>query len=1288
MCPAIGLPRMLHGDGSGRVPFSLVAVLLLLSVGLSAALVAKVERDDATQRAHEARLFALSRVAELVHEEVEAQAQQIAVRAIAAGTDGVLNESRIEGAFDVGFAEYVQSHFPRVARGVRIEVSAYEASVYLMDRQVDDAVISNATRTTPIGGEAMSFVDANAPDDWAPIDAVAYHAVLGSVNYTLSMGSVTVDRQVPLNAVAPAPVPLMAAKLEQATHAGLGDFAGVGQTVKAILANVVQFRVLSGWASPAKPGTTTRDVLTTEDVELAVNLAFLLEQVRIFRTFDREAAQSADDARGALPPIPEGQPLRAAERSLQHLLDTYAADGTLDVADLYAVYTGLDASGISMAAVLAQAIAGIADQLLLKQLDYLGLMPLADFFVQANAWASDVVDGFLRWLFDKPSRQVEYVWEYLKVALEDTGVGTQFLGPTSSAIPDRTYAIGGVNLTVAAHSTVVPFPTKELRSRDYDEFWETYFPRFNASVTLVGRSIREMVNEFATQVGHSAILAGLLPESASGPIDPKDDTSFLEALGSRVLRAVDDALRWILTDPTAIETLMSNLWESVRATLRDLIEHVIASYDYLAGRDEVIPPAHSAIVNEVYARASQDPDFSQLDPAGRDALRSAIDSDASSSGWATDAYAGRKTQDSSRWRQGVDTANGESVRLQLLQAVVGDAGLMALARTMIEGLFREAEAAHDVAGLRVVTRTRLDPFVLSGGSDADGARAERFRVRQDPPYLRGSGGIPPEGPRPGDLMIEVQDPAALPADYGTPNVHFTKPTELTRRPYTTTWSVRVLGAVRLRVETEAGVVPGTGGLRPIVLDDVWRLNFTLSIPAYSGWGLAGVAYRNSNSFADDLFDFIVRFLDAAWDFLEPLLRPFLDAIRQVARAFLQLVEPLLRFGRQVIEFLARVTSGLLDFVRSLVTGLVDVLMTVLDFFLSLNDSPQSFVIDGHGIRVAFFVNGPEGRRLTLGVQMGGLGVGVQIVDLVKAGLAVAGGPRWDLVVDWGAAVDPFRMSARLDPAMAFETHMAQAHASWAGSWAMDAVGPSEERRFFAGQAWAVSDVPTPIGTADVELGVRVLFPAVPEAVVSVLEQSYAQTVEQLGGTPRSLEGMGHFLRAFAENLVDAALQTFDNEVALQVYLRLQLKEAMSAGAGFVLSFAIEGRAIREFLSWLGRNALAFLRSGLNPLAPADYEGLPPGVPEHMWIGATGFLVLETPRALTSFAQGLGLHVRLAATVSANVAAIGALTGRVWGAWSVEFGALLEVGLDGVPVGFFSTGWLLEIWLMRGSVHAA
>ena len=1270
---------MLRGDEAGRVPFALVAVLLLMSAGMSALYAAKLAGDEADRRATEAQLDALARVADLVHEEVEAQAQQVALRAIQEGTDGVVNGSRIGAAFRSGFADYIASTFPRAVRTVAVRVPDFRGEIHLVERETEDLVPSNATRTERIGGTDVLAVNASAPDSWSEVDRLAYYGVSGFVSYTVTMEDVILVRSLSLRTVAPAPIPWMAGKLEQAEHMGLGDVGGIGHTVKAILATLVQFRVLSGWASPAKPGTSTADVLTVRDVELAVNLALLLEEARLFRTYDPEAAAAIDAERGALPAIPDGFP-PAEDRSLARLLATYAANGTFDAVDLYALFVGLDARGLSIAGVLAQSIAAMADQFVLKYLDYVGLTPFGDLLLDAALSTWDVVEGFLRGLFGMPSRQVEYVHQYLNATFVATGVGTRFFGPVPVSIPLRAYAVGSVEISVPAHALLVPFPTKDLLSAEYDGFWEDYFPRFNASVTLVGRSLRTLVSDFSTQLAESAVLADLLPDTATGPVDPADDASLLSELGDRVSRAVDDAIAWVREDPSAIETLMANLWEAIRATMRSLVEHLVASYDGLVDATTALAAGTNALAKEMYARASLDPEFAGLSDAEKSSLQAEIAADVDASGWVSAAYEGGKARDAERWRAAVDTANGESLRARLREAVVGAAGWLRLARESVHGIIREVRAVQDVASLRAVYRTRLGPIELWERDRPGHIRREGFRVRHAPTFLRESENAE------GMLAVEIIDPATVPATSQTPNVHYTRLNESSHRPFTTTWSVRVVGALRLRLETVAAPFLGEAGLEPAVMETPWRLDFSFMIPSYSGWGLAGVSYRSSNSPLGDLWSFILDILDRAWSILAPVLRILMDIFLEAAKVMMQLLEPLMRFARDVVKFMADLTTLALDFLEDLARGVIDLVGALVDLLVEPAPEGSEFTIHAQGLRIDFLVNGDRGRDLEATARMGMMVVRLTVLDAEEAGEPRPDGTRWDVIATGHAVAHPFELHARYDPIPPPTQHAVTGQASWEPTWSMDFEGPVLQTVYAVGFSAPVS-FPVGAATVDVEFGVRAFFEEDPISMAEeFLERAFYDLLD-LMGEPTSWGSFGEFLAAYIQRFVESADPLFDAIAGVELYVSVDVKVGGAAGGGFTLSFAADGEAVRDLFEWLARNIVLFFRNGADPFAPAEYVALPPDILEHVWLRVRGYLILELPEVVQRAFPLLDGHVLVGASVQANVPVIGVWLGEEWGEWEVRFGAYVELGVGGVPVDFMAAEVLHELWLIRGMMRA-
>jgi len=1264
---------MLRGDSSGRIPFALVAVLLLLSAGLSGLYASQLAREEADRRAEEAQLATLVRVSDLVHEEVQEQALRIAVGAIAAGIDGTVNESRVRTAFRDGFADYVARHFPRVVRTIRVDVTEYDAAVYLIAGRMEELVASNGSRTERFLGVDLAVPDA-VQDRWAEVERPAYEAVAGSVNYSLESGETTLRRSLPLRTVVPLPAPLMQGALSRGARSGIGDVSGVGQTVKAILATLIQYRVLSGYASAARPGTTIHDVLTVRDVELAVNFALLLEQVRLFRAYDGAAADAADAARGPLPSIPGDVVPGVEDRTLVRLLDRYAANGTLDAVDLYAIWTGVDAQGLSVAAVLAQSLVAIADQAQLALLDYFGLTPLADFLSGATEFTVGLLEDFLGWLAGVPSRQAEYVRQYLAAVLRDTGVGTTFLGPTPISVPARTYDVptdsGTIPITVPSHAYSVPFGTLDLLSSSYNALWEEYFPALNASLGLLGEGLRAIANDVAERIAESVVLAGLLPESATGPIDPKDDRSLLSSLGDRLRVAIDDAIEWVRSDPTAIESLMANLWVRLRAILMGLVDFLCAGYaTKLVDAPATLASARLSIGDDMWARASADSDFPSLTEAQRQTLRTLIADDVAVSAWAESALGSRRSSDEVRWRSAIDLSQNASFREGLLESAIGSAGWLVLAGGMVDAALREIAGATEAAGLRAVHETRLGGFEVTDPANPGARREERFRVVQSPAFLR-------TGP---DLAVWTDDPSRKVLTDASPNVHLTAPFDLSRRPFSSRWDVRVAGSVRVRLETLDRVLVGPGGLEPAALEQSWPLDFSFGIDAYSGWNLTGVAYRSSRTFAGDVWNKVVEFLGFLWDLLSKVVTWVLDLLGKVVKVLLDLFEPLLSFVNRVVRLIGEFLSWLVELLRSLVVHVAGFIGTVVDIVDDLAPSGLSVAVPLHGITFQVVMNGPNGRELALGWTTDIGDARVEVIDLGEVGLASSiPGATHDVVAAWDLALGPLEVAAGFDPLRATLREPFEASVSWVGSWAVELEGGVVETLFAWDRSVSFGPFPTPLGLATVTVGVEVVLTEEPVlALDEVLLGCFEEA--ELG----SWEALPEYGRRVAECVAGRVRAFLDEVASALVEASLYVDVGFGAGAGDVgvrLSFVAEGEILRALLAWLVSNLQAFVHNALHPLSPADHTAFPAGALEHLWIRFELFFRAGVPAWIRDVLRAT-LEVTVAAMIEANLAAFGALLGQSWGAWEVRFGLYFELAVGE------GTAAILDVWLIRGTLRA-
>lgn len=1289
---------MLRGDASGRVPFALVAVLLLMSSALGAVYSAQLAREEGERRAHEAQLAALGRIADQVRGEVLAQALYIAIGAIAQGTDGYVNESRVAEVFRAGLADYLARAFPRTVRGITVEVTEAPLDVRLLERQMVDIAPSNRTVRETVEGVEIETPDPSAPDEWLTVERYAYFEVHGVVNSTLRLERTELRRSQPVASRVPVPAPLMEAKLEQATRRGAGDLAGVGHTVKAIIASLVQYRLLNGYASSVVEDSTARDILGEDDVALAVNFAIVLEEVRLFRTFDRDAAASLDEALGALPGVPEGLAPPAGERTLAQLLDRYASEGTLDAVDLYALWRRFDVDGVSVESVFAQAIAAVQDQVVLKMMDYLGLTPLVDFLAGIAEWLAQTWDDFVGWVTGSGGRKVEQMHQYINEIFSHAGESTRFASPLALPVSARSYTVSNgsadVTITVPAHDAAAKFWERDLVSGEYNAFWETYFDRFMPKLKAVHEGLRDFANDVASNVARIAVESGLLPRRVSAPIDPKDGTSWSEALTREVASAVDAAMEQLRADPTRILELTEGLWASYVALLQDMMGHLAAHYDDLATESGVDQVAWGRIWIRaaIGSHAQDDPDYGFLGPIGEMNLGVRIEEDVLENRLGEAAWDARRTEDLARWRHVEEVLTGTglpgdpAIRRQLVDAVLGAGGWLVLARTTIDRFLDEVVRAQDVAALRAAYPVRLDAFDVWDPRNPADRRMERFRVIHAPLVLR-PGIADPSSLQEGDLWVRVVDPSEWsPEHEKTPNVHYTKAGETSYRPFVTGWGVRVLGAVRLRVETEDRPLLDSTGAGPFGVEKVWPLEFSFSVQGYSGWSLEGVAYQSSNTLWGDAWNAILDFLEWVWDRLVSLGKWILDLLGKAVKFLMDLLEPLLAFAEKVVKVLSDLLGKLADLLYDLLVTVADFVGGIVDAVAELFPANTSFTITLYGFTFGIRVNGDDGTEVEVVVDTPAFDVAFAVVDLEERGVPRGDGPRYDLTAEWDVSVGPFALEAAFDPFAAVFPEIVSGSASWRGSWAIDLTGleiePTVQARLAVGFT-----VLTPLGLADVEVGLYASFTEDPVSFWDLVERSLREALEELGSGDVSWDALGPFARTFANRLAANLVAEADGLVEAGLYVEVVWKPGVAVGIGFRLSFVAAGAAMIEILRWVVHNVLTFFERMLDPSAPADYQGLAPGVPELLYVRFEGFFVVELPKVAAYMGLSGIPSGHLAGMIEANAPAFGALFGQNWGRWEVGFGVYVDLVIPLRSLPFGSVDATTTVWLLRGTLHA-
>lgn len=1316
----------LRADEAGRVPFSLIAVLVLLFANAGALYIWSVNRSWMESEIERAEVRAMEDVASLTHGEVELEVRWLALDALRTAGVPLWNESRLNERLAGRISEFAATSFPRDVRGYRVVLEAAHAVILLAQRRTVDIVPASEPRPSTLNGTTLAVPDTLHLGVVSETSRIASYTLAGRANYSVSKASLALRTSRPIAGDVGSPLPVIESALGATAMAADGTGAEIGRMVRYMLTTAAQYRVLQGYAAGeyGVAGTTLADVLSATDVEVAVNLALLLEELRRFRALDPDAVAAVNAT--FLPRFagrladPDLVP-SAAQRSVSALLEAYASGGYVDPADLFALFEALDAEPVRLNTILAQAIDAIVDQYTLRYLDYFGLAGLADLALEVGELLANAVQDFLDWVTGH-DREADLVTGFVREFFGALNETTLLLAPAPSEIPRLDYDVAAVNgstvrITIPAYTAVVPFARTDM-TLHHDPTWKSYYGALFANdLKRVHASVRDFVADLARSIAADAELIGAVPNPAlQGHVDPGDEESILEYVEVRVAGAVDDALRDLDANPGYFESLVGNVWRAQVNLSDGLIAFIEARFEDLANATEAIGAARSALASELYSMAGEDADWGSLDASGRAAVLAAIAGDVDVRGWVEGAYQDAKGSDLGRLAALRDRAssvttppeNGGIYR-RIVQTVTRTGGLLRASGGLIREFSQGLVGASDLRDTQVLLPVLRDEFAFWIG-DREQARSrraierERLWVRQEPAVLRatnfgGSGAWDPAAVRVGDLWIDIMDPSREPGGPGS-NTHYTDLRELSRRPWEAQWEVRILGAVRVTAGSDRAIFLGPHGHEPARGSLVVPIRMTLTLRVASGWPLAGVPYASSSTFAGDVWALVRGFVDTVWGALSVAFDWIFDAIAKVVETLVDLLRQLASYAAELLRALVESVRTTVELFQEWIGGALGALVPALETAVSMKAS-KTLTIHAAGITFDVFFGSPEpGTKLQVNATGEWFYAEARFVQLNETGASEDQLNRvkspWDVLGHAEFSVANVTVSLDVDPLMVVQAHLVEGTAAPdAGGWELAFSVPYVE--LYDERSWTVSlpTVPTPLGTLDIEVGARLRLWGsleIPE-FADAIQRSFDEAFTAFYGSEIDLEAVGRFARRLAERFVHNTLQAVSDEVGeireVFFYVEGVFKAGGAAGAGFRLALVAEGEAFVHLFRWLVDNVLTFFHNLLQPNAPADYPTFPEGVADHVFVRGEVLATVGMPRMLQR-AAGASVpgDARLVFHIQGNVPAIGNLVGADWGRWRVDFGAYLERVPAAIAGPLFGTDpdVDLDVWLFHASLY--
>ncbi|HLE45591.1 MAG TPA: hypothetical protein VI915_01180, partial [Thermoplasmata archaeon] len=1108
--------------------------------------------------------------------------------------------------------------------------------------------------------------------------------------------------------------------LRDAADGSESEFARI---VRYILTTAAQFRVLQGFAMDpyGEPGTSTGSVLSPADVEIAVNLALMLEEMRRFRAVDARSPAALDanhflDRAGRF--AGEGLVPDAAERTMEQLFATYARGGTVDPADLFALYSAFDADPVRLNRVLAQVLSALLDQQVLRLFEYVGKEPFLDWGLQRQEEFARDVEAFLSWITGG-SHEAELVKGFARELFSMAGEPATLLGPVPVDLPARDYTVSNADgtpwtVSVAAHTTPIGFDSVDLFD-DHDDLWKAHYDAaFADQVRAVHRSARDFLTDLASRIANDLSLMGAIPNPAlQGAIDPKDGESVTEFVRRALDSGLDQAIARLRSDPDYLDALIGTAWRAQADTVRGVVDFVIADHDALASSADQIGLARDRLAAHLGDQAPLDPDYWSLDATGLQALRDAIQADVDTAWWvpwgyvkATDRDRARLESVYARATDAVTPPEGGGIYQRLRDFVVGETGILSrggeILRAWGDGLF----SAEDLHNVKLLVETPADPFEFWHGdreaaTAAGRLRSERIVVRQTPAVLvmtrlGDSGAWDPSGLRTGDLWIDVRDPTTVPQGPDSPNVHWTDLAQASKRPFETRWDVRVAGLVQVDARSARAVRLGPDGHEPEIASGTVRIDLTLGITVFSGWPLAGVAYADSNTLLADVWAKLAPLLEAFWRvIIEPQLKALLDAIHSLVQVVMDMIRRVLT--PEVVRVLGEVLRIPLEQLQELALGVLSAAKPAVEALMGTLGDGIGF--GNEGLRVSV-TPGMSPRGVTFRAWRDGLAIWSTLVLRNLSGpkpgepATFANAP---IDVTFGAEVrfEAATLWVEGDALLVTKGRLMTVRAiPDGGGWGLEFSVPALES-YKLDTLWEqnLPPIPTPLGTLSLSAGVELRYTTKPKVVwEDVLGGAFMKALADVGGFPKSLDALGRFLQRFLERFIERLLELlFLKIVALReltFYLEGVFGAGPSVGGGFRLAFVIDGGYVAEVLRWLIDNIMEFLRTLPDPSGSAHYETFPTNLWDYLALRFEIFGTIGLPKAIARSVPGdFPTPLRMALRVQANLPAIANLFRHDLGRWRVDFGVYLEqVPLPIVQAFFGGKATSMDVWFVAGSVY--
>ena len=1094
----------------------MIAVVLLTASAVTGTYLAKQQLDQVKADRRDQLLAAMEGAIGGVVQELELCGASRAQKVLSNWQEFPVNETAISDAFSNEIASYVASSFPRTDGKFTLDVSNWTGGLFFIEKKTIDLVSSDIVKSgiVQVDGVQMAYSKLPAPsvETLSELSVNPYYVALGNFSVKVANADVQIVKQTSFQRPIISALPFLESKLRAFESASDGELSDLGSLVGYMLSTLCELRVLEGYGKPTYTGMNTSDVLTEQDVYKAVSVGLLLEQARLFKSVDAGFASGVENLCGGT-----GLGIAAVMGSRGR---------NLDPAELFLWFLGKSQPRLDSRIIVAEAVFGIADQLALKFMDYLGWLGALD---SAKGVLDDIrgtLDSVAAFFTGEDKAKTAVV-TWISKALSAAGANVTTYSELFSSQRDFTLPIGERQYYVedAAGSlypvwvgnitTPVDVPQYDVLSSDT---WRDFYPAFKECQTKFRTLVTDSVSRLAFDLADVAELE--LPDIA---VDPTDDSNLFDSLS---LGAGNVSLS---IDSVAISEIGKNLpFFSTQYELSHQLGEFLSSkgtqiIDIAGMKGSVYADVAASVLAS--ARYSYIPNLGvPVEQQLAAIVRNDVEFDAS---WGLGSSISRALESLSKVQleriavlldKSVATSEGgfcgpvvDSVASMICRGAAGMPGIADMLAKSLAAFSKEVLRQKELGGYKNSVYIDLDrPFEFWDGERS--SALENGRILNETLAVSVEGGMPSLrvvtfDPLLGyasleklfptdDLLVQIKRPWDF--DRGKdeyPNIHMASISNISSCPYSTQWTVSVLGLLDLRLSSSnlafqsVLVKPATESRTSA------RIELSLPIVVHSAWPLEGVEYNPSSTALKDGLAVAQKFLDKVWDKLEPVFGWVKDGLERIYKFVTNAFDVLAGFATKVIKVISSALQTMVETLQEYIQKIADsALAKAVKFMIDLYGRVE-FRVSWHGFTIIvqtdipdlIYKHGSDLLRVMVCTDRLGPGItfGIRIARLSDG--------SYDILANGTIALRNAVVEVMVDPLMHILRRFVEVHCT-GKTWAMDVVMPEVEPYELIGVSTAdipgvgafLSNIPIPVLglSASIEAGMQLKYsPPFPTDVV-------------------------------------------------------------------------------------------------------------------------------------------------------------------------------------------------------------